>query len=89
MDAGPGLVALWLRWRRRCGGFWGYLTARTHARTLVALEEERNRGTAMVLRALPSGAELYEGDPGGYRRVVRMPQARGPQALPPPGDLSG
>ncbi|TDD34290.1 hypothetical protein E1287_16870 [Actinomadura sp. KC06] len=87
MEVGLGLVALRSALRRRCGGFWGYMAARAHGKALVELERERNRGTVMVLQALPGGAELSEGHPSGYRRVITMPgqepRYRADPRLPP------
>jgi hypothetical protein len=59
---------------RFCSGLWGYLTARAHGHTAVALERERNHATAEAIKALPPGAELVEHEPSGRLRVIRMPQ---------------
>jgi hypothetical protein len=65
---------------RGCGGLWAFLTAWSRGRTRIDLERERNLGTAQALRLLPPGAELVEGDPSGWRRVIRIPS---PTTAPP------
>jgi hypothetical protein len=67
---------------RGCGGLWAFLTARARGKTRIDLERERNLGTAQVIRLLPPGAELVEGNPSGWRRVIRMPGTC-PTAAPP------
>lgn len=66
---------------RFCSGMWGYLTARVNGRTAVLLEQERNHGTVEAIRALPPGAELFENEPNGRTRMIRMPH---PPAPTPP-----
>lgn len=58
---------------RFCSGMWSHLTERVKARTTVLLEQERNRGTANVIRLLPPGAELFETEANGRTRIIRMP----------------
>jgi len=67
---------------RFCSGMWDYLTARVTGRTVVELEKERNRGTVEDIRALPPGAELYESEPNGRTRIIRIPHT-GTAAHPP------
>jgi hypothetical protein len=77
-------VIVWSRIARSCGGLWSFLTARACGRARVDLERERNRGTEQVIRLLPPGAELVEGDAHGWRRAIRMPDIR---PAPTAGDL--
>ena len=56
-----------------CSGLWSFLTARTNGRAAVALEREKNNGTAQLIPLLPPGIELVEGGASGFR-VIRMPQ---------------
>ena len=87
-------VIVWSGIARCCGGLWEFLTARARGRSQVDLERERNRGTAQAIQLLPPGAELVEGTPAGWRRVIRMPDTR-PSQPPviyrnepgPPGQL--
>jgi hypothetical protein len=58
---------------RFCSGMWGYLTERVKGRTAVQLEQERNQATAEAIRLLPPGAELFENEPNGRTRIIRMP----------------
>lgn len=74
-------MIVWAGITRGCGGLWAVLSARARGRTRVELERERNQGTAQAIRLLPPGAELIEGDPAGWRRVIRMPGTR--PTLPP------
>ncbi|WP_326615137.1 hypothetical protein OG949_40340 (plasmid) [Streptomyces scopuliridis] len=78
---------------RRCGGLWTYLTERVHARKEVELERERNSATAAVIQLLPPGADLFETEPNGRTRVIRLaPSASAAISLdrgePPAGELS-
>lgn len=74
-------MIVWAGIARGCGGLWAFLTARARGRACVELERERNSGTAQAIRLLPPGAELAEGDPAGWRRVIRMPDTC--SVLPP------
>jgi hypothetical protein len=67
-----GLV--WKGVARGCGGLWAFLIAWTRGKSAVELERERNAGTARAIQLLPPGAELREGDPRGWHRVIRMPE---------------
>lgn len=58
---------------RACSGMWHYLVERVRGRTQVELEEARNQATAQAIRLLPLGGELWETEPGGRTRVIRMP----------------
>ncbi|MGW9185985.1 hypothetical protein [Streptomyces rubiginosohelvolus] len=60
---------------RRCGGLWTYLTERVNARKEVELERERNSATAAVIPLLPPGSDLFETEPNGRTRVIRMAPA--------------
>jgi hypothetical protein len=71
---------------RWCGGLWRCLTVRACGRTQVELERVRNEGTAQVIILLPPGAELFETEPGGRTRVIRMPH-QAPPAVIVPGRL--
>ncbi|MEU2485016.1 hypothetical protein ABZ593_10485 [Streptomyces sp. NPDC012617] len=77
---------------RRCGGLWTYLTERVKARKEVELERERNSATAAVIPLLPPGTDLFETEPNGRTRVIRMaPATSAPISLdrdePPAGEL--
>jgi hypothetical protein len=58
---------------RACSGLWQYLAERVRGRTRVQLERARNEATAEAIRLLPSGAELWETEPDGRTRIIRMP----------------
>jgi hypothetical protein len=80
------VVWLGLRAASRCwSGMWTFLTARTHCRSalelererqrgMTRLERERNHGTAQAIALLPPGAELLETDLTGRLRIIRIPQ---------------
>ncbi|MFE3687798.1 hypothetical protein ACFXPM_31850 [Streptomyces sp. NPDC059095] len=57
---------------RRCGGLWTFLTERANARKEIELERERNLATATVIPLLPPGTDLFESEPNGRTRVIRM-----------------
>jgi hypothetical protein len=88
------VVLVWSGIARGCGGLWAFLTTRARGRARVDLERERNQGTAQAIQLLPPGSELAEGDPLGWRRVIRIPDtprtaplARRPAAPEPPYEL--
>jgi hypothetical protein len=58
---------------RTCSGLWRYLIERVRGRTQVQLEQARSQGTVQVICVLPPGSELWESEPGGRTRVIRMP----------------
>jgi hypothetical protein len=72
--------------RRRCDGMWRFLIVRAKGRTAVALECERNRATAEVIRLLPGDCELLEYEPKGRLRVIRR---SGPRVAVTGGALPG
>lgn len=60
-----------------CYGLWRFLAIWVHGRAVVALERERNAGTAQALELLPPGSELMECELGGRLRVIRLPMVHG------------
>jgi hypothetical protein len=62
---------------RACSGFWQYLVERGRGRTQLQLEQVRNQGTAQAICLLPRGSELWETEPGGRTRVIRIPASTG------------
>jgi hypothetical protein len=52
---------------------WHYLTERVRGRAQVQLEHARNQATAQALLLLPPGGELWETEPGGRTRIIRIP----------------
>ena len=58
---------------RACSGLWQYLVERVRGRTQAQLEQARNQGTAQVIKLLPLGGELWETEPGGRTRIIRLP----------------
>ncbi|GAA2625367.1 hypothetical protein SMC26_18850 [Actinomadura fulvescens] len=56
-----------------CFGVWRFLAVWSRGRAAVALERERNAGTAQALKLLPPGGELLEIELGGRMRLLRVP----------------
>jgi hypothetical protein len=68
---------------RACSGMWQYLTARVRGRIEVDLEHARNQATAQAILLLPPGGELWETEPGGRTRIIRMPTSAEPSRSHP------
>ncbi len=62
---------------------WQFLTERVRSRASVELEQVRNEATAQAITLLPDGAELWETEPNGRTRIIRMPAKRDAGTLPP------
>lgn len=88
---GPMVVKAWAAVAGHCKGIWAYLARREQRRQAVEthrenrlrdveLENARTAGTTAIIRELRHGGEVFEIDPGGRSRVIRMPE----RPLPPP-----